>query len=118
MILSQRIKFALQLSLSESYISGTASTYDKSYSINIQQGANQLIVLPQEFSYIGEPTQAFVSFGIDEDNNDKKIRITSKIKIGQRDLVEVYLNQDSILLALANDLPLEMIIHTNHAGIA
>jgi hypothetical protein len=116
MILSQRIKFALQLSLSESYISGTASTY-KSYPINIQQGANQLIVLPQEFSYIGEPTQAFVSFGIAEDNNDKKIRITSKIKIGQRDLVEVYLNQDSILLALANDLPLEMIIHTNHAGI-
>jgi hypothetical protein len=118
MILAQEIKFALQLSLSESYIGGTAITNDTSYSINIQQGANQLIVLPQEFSYIGEPNQAFVSFGRDEDNNDKKICITSKIKVGQRDLVEVYLNQDSILLALANDLPLEMIIHTNHAGIA
>jgi hypothetical protein len=110
MRLAQEIKFALQLSLSESYISGTASTDDKSYSINIQQGANQLIVLPQDFSYIGEPNQALVSFCGDEDNNSKKISMTSKIKIGQGDLIEVYLTQDSRLLALANDLPVEMTI--------
>jgi hypothetical protein len=73
MTLAQEIKFALQLSLSESYISGTASTDDRSYSINVQQGANQLIVLPQDFSYIGEPNQSLVSFGRDEDNNSKRI---------------------------------------------
>jgi hypothetical protein len=40
--------------LSESYIYGTATLNEKDYSINIQQAANRLVVLPQDFSYIGE----------------------------------------------------------------
>jgi hypothetical protein len=40
--------------------------------INIQQAANQLIVLPQDF-YIREPNKALVSFGKNGDNNDKKV---------------------------------------------
>jgi hypothetical protein len=39
--------------------------------INIQQAANQLIVLPQGF-YIREPIKALVSFGKNGDNNNKK----------------------------------------------
>jgi hypothetical protein len=40
--------------------------------INIQQAANQLIVLPQDF-YIREPNKALVSFGKNGDNNNKKV---------------------------------------------
>ena len=34
--------------------------------------------------------------------------MTSEIQIGQGDLIEVYLDQDDMLLALANDLPVEV----------
>ena len=40
--------------------------------INIQQTANRLIVLPQDF-YIREPNKALVSFGKNGDNNNKKV---------------------------------------------
>jgi hypothetical protein len=46
MILKQEIGFVLDLSLAESYIYGTATIHDKSYSINIQQATQQLVVLP------------------------------------------------------------------------
>jgi hypothetical protein len=42
--------------------------------INIQQTANRLIVLPQDF-YIREPNKALVSFGKNGDNNNKKVSI-------------------------------------------
>jgi hypothetical protein len=114
MKLIQEIKFRLQLSLSESYIYGTATLNDKYYSINIQQAKNQSIVLPRDFSDIGEPINALISFSIYDDNNssNKKISMTSEIQIGQGDLIEVYLDQDDILLALANDLPVEVTIRT------
>jgi hypothetical protein len=38
--------------------------------------------------------------------------MTSEIQIGQGDLIEVYLDKDDILLALANDLPVEVTIRT------
>jgi hypothetical protein len=41
-----------------------------------------------------------------------KITIISEIKVGPGDLIEVYLNQDNILLALANNLPLELTLQT------
>jgi hypothetical protein len=36
--------------------------------------------------------------------------MTSEIQVGQGDLIEVYLNQDDMLLSLANDLPVEITI--------
>jgi hypothetical protein len=112
MKLIQEIKFHLQLSLSESYIYGTATLNDKFYSINIQQAKNRSIVLPRDFSDISEPINALISFSIYDDNNssNKKISMTSEIQIGQGDLIEVYLDQDDMLLALANDLPVEVTI--------
>jgi len=111
MKLIQEIKFHLQLSLSESYIYGTATLNDKYYSINIQQAKNRSIVLPRDFD-IGEPINALISFSKYDDNNssNKKISMTSEIQIGQGDLIEVYLDQDDMLLALANDLPVEVTI--------
>jgi hypothetical protein len=47
------------------------------------------------------------------DNNNKKIIITSEIKVEQGDLIEVYFNQDNILLAPANNLPMKMTLQTN-----
>ena len=118
MELIQEIKSHLQLSLSESDIYGTAVMNDKIYSINIQQANNQFIVLPRDFCDIGEPSNALISFGIREDNksNNKKISMTSEIKIGQRDLIEVYLDQDDILLSLAKDLPVEVTIRMYTTG--
>lgn len=72
--------------------------------INIQQAANQLIVLPQDF-YIREPNKALVSFGKNGDNNNKKVSTALEIQKGQGDLIEEHL--DDILL-YANELPAEI----------
>jgi hypothetical protein len=114
---TRELKFALQLELSESYIYGTATLDEKNYSINIQQAANQLIVLPQDFSYIGEIDKGLISFSRENDNNNKRISIASEIQVGQGDLIEVYLDQDNMLLSLANDLPKEISIHLDTTGI-
>jgi hypothetical protein len=118
MRLVQEFKFHLQLSLSESYIYGTAALNDKYYSINIQQAKNRSIVLPRDFSDISEPINALISFSTDDDNNssNKKISMTSEIQIGQGDLIEVYLDQDDMLLAVANDLPVEVTIRMYTTG--
>ena len=114
---TREFKFALQLELSESYIYGTATLDEKNYSINIQQAANQLIVLPQDFSYIGEIDKGLISFSRENDNNNKRISIASEIQVGQGDLIEVYLDQDNMLLSLANDLPKEISIHLDATSI-
>jgi hypothetical protein len=114
---TRELKFALQLELSESYIYGTATLDEKNYSINIQQAANQLIVLPQDFSYIGEIDKGLISFSRENDNNNKRISIASEIQVGQGDLIEVYLDQDNMLLSLANDLPKEISIHLDATSI-
>ena len=114
---TRELKFALQLQLSESYIYGTATLDEKDYSINIQQAANQLVVLPQDFSYIGEIDKGLISFSRENDNNNKRISIASEIQVGQGDLIEVYLDQDNILLSIANDLPIEINIPVNATSI-
>jgi hypothetical protein len=114
---TRELKFALQLELSESYIYGTATLDEKNYSINIQQAANQLIVLPQDFSYIGEIDKGLISFSRENNNNNKRISIASEIQVGQGDLIEVYLDQDNMLLSLANDLPTEISIHLDATSI-
>jgi hypothetical protein len=113
----RELKFALQLQLSESYIYGTATLDEKDYSINIQQAANQLVVLPQDFSYIGEIDKGLISFSRENDNNNKRISIASEIQVGRGDLIEVYLDQDNILLSIANDLPIEISILVNATSI-
>jgi hypothetical protein len=37
--------------------------------------------------------------------------------VGQGDLIEVYLDQDNILLSIANDLPIDISILVNAASI-
>ena len=121
MAVEQESKFVLNLSVAESYIYGTAITSDNSYSINIQQPNNNLVVLPSDFLDIKESTEALVSFDlpVDSNNNDnnKKISISSQVKVGQGDLIEVYVNQDDILLTLANNLPVEMTLAYNIVNI-
>ena len=120
MVLKQEIGFVLDLSLAESYIYGKATMHDKSYSINIQQATQQSVVLPTDFFYIEPSSQALVYFWGSMDNNNNnnnKIIITSEIKVGQGDFIEVYLNQDNILLALANQLPMRMTLQTNSVSM-
>jgi hypothetical protein len=114
---TRELKFALQLQLSESYIHGKATLNEKDYSINIQQAANRLVVLPKDFSYIGEIDKGLISFSRENDNNNKRISIASEIQVGQGDLIEVYLDQDNILLSIANDLPIEINILVNATSI-
>ena len=118
MALEQKIRFVLDLSLAESYIYGTATiiTSNNSYSINIQQATQQLIVLPTDVFYNELADRALISFGRLSDkskNSNNNISIISEIKLGQGDLIEVYLNEDDIILDLANNLPLEMTLQTN-----
>jgi hypothetical protein len=112
MALEQDCKFKLNLELSESYIYGTAFTSDNSYSINIQQASNTLVVLPSDFINIGESPEALVRFGLSADSDKNKIFVRSEVKIGRGDLIEVYLSQDDVLLTLSNHLPVEMTLHT------
>ena len=114
MALEQDCKFILNLELSESYIYGTAFTSDNSYSINIQQASNTLVVLPSDFINIGESREALVCFGLSGDSDKNKIFVRSEVKIGRGDLIEVYLSQDDVLLTLSNHLPVEMTLHTAH----
>jgi len=111
MALEQDCKFILNLELSESYIYGTAFTSDNSYSINIQQASNTLVVLPSDFINMEESHEALVCFGLLGDSDKNKIFVRSEVKIG-RDLIEVYLSQDDVLLNLSNHLPVEMTLHT------
>ena len=76
-----------------------------------------MVVLPQDFSYIGEIDKGLISFSRENDNNNKRINIASEIQVGQRDLIEVYLDQDIILLSIANDLPIEINILVNATSI-
>ena len=115
MALEQNSKFMLNLELGESYIYGTASTSDNSYSINIQQASNTLVVLPSDF--IKESREALVCFGLYGDSDKNKIFVRSEIKIGRGDLIEVYLSQDDVLLTLSNHLPVEMTLHTAQSDV-
>ena len=111
MALEQDSKFILDLGLGESYIYGTAFTPDKSYSINVQQASNNLIVLPSDFINIKESCEALVSFGLSGHSDTNKIFIRSEVKVGRGDLIEVYLSQDTDLFILSNHLPVEMTLH-------
>jgi hypothetical protein len=111
MALEQEIKFVLNLELGESYIYGTAFTSDNSYSINIQQASNNLVVLPSDFTNIKESSEALVSFELSGHSDTNKIFIRSEVKVGLGDLIEVYMSQDTDLFILSNQLPVEMTLH-------
>lgn len=111
MALEQESKFVLNLELGESYIYGTAFMSDNSYSINIQQASNNLIVLPSDFINIDESGEALVSFGLSGHSDTNKIFIGSKVKLGRGDLIEVYISQDNDLFTLSNHLPVEMTLN-------
>ena len=113
MELKQEIRFVLDLSLAESYIYGTATMYDKSYSINIQQATQQLLAPPKDSFYIEPSSRASVLFGCSLDNHSNEIIVTSEIIVGQGNLIEVYLSQDNVILALAHELPVEMTLQVN-----
>ena len=108
MALEEETKFELNSELGESYIYGTAFTSDNSYSINIQQASNNLIVLPSNFANIKDSREAVVSFTLPGHSDTNKIFVRSEIKKGHGDLIEVYLSQDTDLFTLSNRLPVEM----------
>ena len=111
MALEQESKFVLNLELGESYIYGTAFMSDNSYSINIQQASNNLIVLPSDFTNIKESREALISLGFSGHSDTNKIFVRSEVKVGRGDLIEVYMSQDTDLFILSNQLPVEMTLH-------
>jgi hypothetical protein len=48
------------------------------------------VVLPSDFFNIEESSEALVSFDLPVDSNSNKISITSEVKVGRADLIEVY----------------------------
>jgi hypothetical protein len=117
MALEQESKFVLNLELGESYIYGTAFTSDNSYSINIQQASNNLIVLPSDFTNIKESREALVSFGLSGHSDTNNIFVRSEVKVGRGDLIEIYLSQDTDLFTLSNHLPVEMTLHIGQSTL-
>jgi hypothetical protein len=117
MALEQESKFELNLELGESYIYGTAFTSDNSYSINIQQASNNLIILPSDFINIKESREALVSFGLSGHSEKNKISVRSEVKVGRGDLIEVYQSQDTDLFILSNHLPVEMTLSVTQSTL-
>jgi hypothetical protein len=117
MALEQESKFILNLGLGESYIYGTAFTSDNSYSINIQQASKNLIVLPSDFTNIKESREALVYFELSGYSDTNKVLVTSEIKVGRGDLIEVYMSQDTDLSMLSNHLPMEMTLHITQSTL-
>ena len=95
--------FNLHLDLGESYVYGQAVVGDKSYRINIQVG-NQSIIFPSDFEM--DTDQALIYFDMGEKN---KIVIDSNVTKGNRDMIELYVN-DETMQNLANILPVSMTI--------
>lgn len=93
--------FNLHLDLGESYVYGQAVVGDKSYRINIQVG-NQSVIFPSDFEM--DTDQALIYFNMGEKN---KIVINSTVTKGNRDMIELYVN-DEIMQNLANVLPISM----------
>jgi hypothetical protein len=93
--------FNLHLELGESYVYGQAVVGDKSYRINIQVG-NQSVIFPSDFEM--DTDQALIYFDMGEKN---KIVINSTVTKGNRDMIELYVNDETIQ-NLANVLPISM----------
>jgi hypothetical protein len=91
----------LHLELGESYVYGQAVVGDKSYRINIQVG-NQSIIFPSDFEM--DTDQVSIYFDMGEKN---KIVLNSNITKGNRDMIELYVN-DETMQNLANVLPISM----------
>ena len=91
--------------------------YDKTYSINIQQAAKQLLAPPKDSFYIEPSSRASVLFGCSIANHSNEIIVTSGIKVGQGNLTEVYLSQDNVILPLTHQLLVEMTLQVNHGDI-
>jgi len=117
MALQQESKFELNLELGESYIYGTAFTSDDSYSINIQQASNNLIVLPSDFADITESHEALVCFRLSRHSGTNEILVRSEVEVGPGDLIEVYLSQDTDLFTLSNHLTVEMTLHIGQSAL-
>src|SRR5918992_3384970 len=95
--------FNLHLDLGESYGYGQAVAGDKSYRINIQVG-NQSIIFPSDVEM--DTDQALIYFDMGEKN---KIVLNSNVTKGNRDMIELYVN-DETMQNLANILPISMTI--------
>ena len=93
--------FNLHLDLGESYVYGQAVVGDKSYRINIQVG-NQSVIFPSDFEM--DTDQPLIYFNMGEKN---KIVINSTVTKGNRDMIELYVN-DETMQNLANVLPISM----------
>lgn len=93
--------FNLHLDLGESYVYGQVVAGDKSYRINIQVG-NQSVIFPSDFEM--DTDQALIYFDMGEKN---KIVINSNVTKGNRDMIELYVN-DETMQNLANVLPISM----------
>ena len=92
--------YDLKMSLGESYIEGIATSNDKEYRINIQEGATCL-VLPSEFE---GGDHANISFVTDGGNHPK---IETEVQYNM-DWIQIY--DDSLIATLSNDLPISMTI--------
>jgi hypothetical protein len=69
-----------------------------------------MIVLPPDFSHVGELDKALISFSRDNDNKDKKLVYLRRYKYDKEILLKYILigTTCSYLLSLANNLPIEI----------
>lgn len=92
----------LKVSLGNGYVHGIASNIQKSYKINIQEGSEIHMVLPEELQISFKEGSIFFTTESGED-----ISLKLSIKKMETDMILVYTDIDT-LMKLAKNLPIQM----------
>ena len=92
----------LEVSLGNGYIHGKASSTQKSYKINIQEGSEIHMVLPEELQVSSKEGSIFFTTETGYD-----ISLQLSFKKMETDMILIYTDIDT-LMKLAKDLPIKM----------
>jgi hypothetical protein len=95
--------FNLKLSIGDGSLQGNATTDSMTYNINIQEGTDSALIVPDELkSFTG---QALISFDTETEKN--KILVRGNVKKEGIDMILLYTNLDT-LVELTKTLPIAM----------
>jgi hypothetical protein len=95
--------FNLELSIGDGSLQGNATTDSMTYNINIQEGTDSTLIVPDELkSFTG---QALISFDTATEKN--KIHVRGNLKKEGIDMILLYTNLDT-LTELTKTLPISM----------
>ena len=95
--------FNLKLRLGDGSIQGVATAKSMTYKINIQEGPDSILVLPNDLN--SDTGLALISFDTETEKN--KVRVKGNVKAEETDMIRLYTNLDA-LVELTKTMPTAM----------